>query len=341
MPPANGWRAINPPPRRNDRLYLPLLIGLHYLRSYSILIDGTLLTATLLLLSSMASAKTLEVGADKPFKMPSEAASVAIAGDTIEIDPGEYVDCAVWSARSLTIEGRGSGAVIADKACEGKALFVTRGDDIKIRNLTFTRARVPDQNGAGIRSEGQNLTIEHSRFIDNQNGILAGDSPQSRIFISNSEFLRNGVCAPVCAHGIYIGHIELLHVERSKFMETREGHQIKSRALRTELIGNEIADGPNGTASYLVDIPNGGSLIMENNVLEKGPASSNHSAAVVIGAEGVTQQTIELKFAGNQFANDATDPTVFVKNITATEAAIIGNSLKGKIIPLSGDGVVR
>ena len=63
--------------------------------------------------------------------------------------------------------------MLSDKSCGGKAIFITLGSDITIRNLTFARARVPDRNGAGIRAEGRNLTVEHSRFIDNENGILA------------------------------------------------------------------------------------------------------------------------------------------------------------------------
>jgi hypothetical protein len=293
-----------------------------------------------LLFSPDLSAKTLEVGPTHRLKTPSQAAAIASSGDLVQIDPGEYSDCAVWSANRLVIEGRGAGAVIVDKTCEGKALFITRGNDITIRNLTFARARVPSANGAGIRVEGKNLTVERSRFIDNENGILAGNSPESRILISRSEFVRNGKCAPDCAHGIYIGHIALLRVEGSKFLETREGHHIKSRALKTELIGNEISDTKDGTASYLVEIPNGGSLIMESNLLEKGPNSGNHGAVVMIGAEGVTQQTAQLAFTKNTVINDGSE-TAFVKNLSPTPAILHANSLTGKIIPLVGNGAVR
>jgi hypothetical protein len=298
-------------------------------------------TIVALQLCGTVSAKTLEVGAVRQYKQPSAAAAAVANGDIVEIDPGEYFDCAVWSANHITIEARGSGAIITDKTCEGKALFITRGDDIIIRNLTFTRARVPDENGAGVRVEGKNLTIEHSRFINNENGILAGDSPTSRIVVSNSEFIRNGKCGVACAHGIYVGKVALLHVDHSKFFETKEGHHIKSRALRTELIANDIEDGKEGTASYLVELPNGGSLVMLNNVLEKGPNNGNHSVAVMIGAEGVTQRTAELTIAGNKFTNDESHQTIFVKNLTATEAALSANTFEGKVVPLSGDGAVH
>jgi hypothetical protein len=59
-------------------------------------------------------------------------------------------------------------------------------------------------------------------------------------------------------------------VTNSRFFDQHIGHHIKSRALKTVLIGNTIEDGPRGTASYEVDIPSGGSLIMQDNTLEKG-----------------------------------------------------------------------
>jgi hypothetical protein len=290
---------------------------------------------------SSSSAKTLQVGPSQELKAPSAAAALAAAGDTIEIEPGEYFDCTAWNASRLIIVGKAPGVIITDKTCQGKALFITVGNDITIRNITFTRARVPSSNGAGIRAEGQNLTVERSRFIDNENGILAGDSPQSTIKISDSEFLGNGKCKQFCAHGIYVNHIALLHIEHSRFFETRIGHHIKSRAFRTELIGNEITDGEKGTSSYLVDVPNGGTLVMENNVLEKGPSSSSHGTAISIGAEGVTQRTPELTVKNNKFTNDQSGETVFVRNLTATEANLMGNAFKGQVVPLAGDGSVH
>jgi hypothetical protein len=290
---------------------------------------------------SAVEAKTLLVGSDQELKLPSAAAAVARADDKIIIDPGEYFDCAIWNANGLTIEGKGDGVIMTDRACAGKGLFVIEGNDITIRNITFTRARVPDGNGAGIRAEGVNLRIEHCRFVNNENGILSNPSPKSTIVIIDSEFSRNGKCEPSCAHGIYIAESALLHVERSKFTETKTAHDIKSRALRTELVGNEITDGEAGTSSYLVELPNGGSLVMTNNVLQKGRNSSNPATAVSIGAEGVTHRTAELTISGNKFANDQDRETVFVRNLTATEAVLTGNTFKGKVVPLVGDGSVR
>ncbi len=291
------------------------------------------------LVSASAHARTLEVGPGKEFAAPSAAAQAARDGDRVLIQPGEYFDCATWAAKGLVVEGAGDPAkvVITDKACGGKALFITTGTDITIRNLTLTRARVPDGNGAGIRGEGAVLNVDHVRFINNQNGILAGGD-SGTMTVRNSEFVKNGVCEAACSHGIYAGHLDSLTVENSTFSNTKQGHHIKSRARHTEVLGNTITDGPEGTASYLIEAPNGGTLIVRGNTMEKGPQAENHGAAIMIGAEGVTQPTPEITVENNNFRNDGNYNTVFVVNRSATEANLRNNKLTGAVKPLQGDG---
>jgi len=296
--------------------------------------------AALLLLALPAEARILEAGTGHTYPLPSAAIAAASAGDTVRIYPGQYFDCATVTASPLTIEGVGDPATIAltDKACGGKALLVADGAHLTVRNLTLTRARVPDGNGAGIRAEGGDLTVEGVRFVNNQDGILTNDSPTMVVNISRSQFIKNGTCLDYCAHGIYAGHIAALVVHDSVFRETKQGHDIKSRALRTEVVGCDIANGPAGTGSYLIEVPNGGAVIVRGNTLEKGPNAGNHTAAISIGAEGITQPTPEITVEDNRFANDGDYHTVLVNNMTATEAALKGNRLSGAAEPLRGDG---
>src|SRR6185437_4398634 len=171
--------------------------------------------------SHPSSGATLDVGPTRTYKTPSAAAAVAKNGDHIRIDPGQYFDCAVWHADNLVIEGTGAGVVITDKTCMGKGLFVVEGNNTTIRNLTLTRARVPDANGAGIRLDNGNLTVDGVKFIDNQNGILGG-VPGTTVTIRNSEFDKNGVCEQACAHAVYVNNVDLVHVENSRFYNTRQ-----------------------------------------------------------------------------------------------------------------------
>ena len=295
-------------------------------------------------IAATGQARTLEVGPGKQFKQPSDAIAAAQAGDVVRIAEGEYFDCATARAPRMVIEGVGDPAkvVLTDKACSGKGMLITVGDGITVRNLTLTRARVPDGNGAGIRNEAANLTVEGVRFVNNQNGILSTPAEAGTVTIKDSLFDRNGGCVNSggCAHGLYVNSSTLLHVENTTFTGTKQGHQIKSRAQRTEVIGCTISDGPEGTASYQIEVPIGGSLVVRNSTLEKGPHAENHSAAIVIGAEGVSQPTREITIENNTFRNDGGWNTLFVRNLTATEAMLRGNKITGSVKPLDGDGKV-
>jgi hypothetical protein len=299
-----------------------------------------LILAALLTLPSLAAARTLSVGTSLGYDKPSQAIAAAQNGDTIQIQPGQYYDCGVLQANNVTIEGVGpaAGVVLTDKTCQGKALLVIEGANDTVRNLTLTRARVPDGNGAGIRAEGGSLTVDGVRFINNEEGILGAATPQSTILVENSFFARNGICLDACSHAIYINRIALLRVIHSHFTDTRDGHDIKSRAARTEVLDNDIEDGPTGTSSYLIEAPNGGGLVVSGNRLEKGPHTGNRTAAIEIGAEGVDQATPEITVVDNNFTNDTGHRTALLYNVTATEAHLQGNHTTGPVDPLKGDG---
>lgn len=299
--------------------------------------------ATVALLATAAQARTLDVGPGQPYPAPSAAAAAVQPGDTIAIHPGRYVDCAVIAMNDVTVEGVGSAeqVVMANKACEGKALLVIRGENVTIRNLTLADVRIPDDNGAGIRGESRSILVDHVRFIGNQNGILSGTEGGS-MTIRDSLFERNGFCGGACSHGVYVGRLDLVRIENSRFFDTQQAHHIKSRAARTEIVGCDIQDGPRGTASYEIEAPNGGSLLVRGNTIAKGPKSENHTAAIMIGAEGVTQPTREIVVEDNVFRNDGNYPTIFVDNLTTTAAQLSGNRISGTgpVRPLKGDGRV-
>lgn len=304
-----------------------------------------LAVATLMVITATAPGwadlphRTLLVGPQRLYKKPSEAAAIVHDGDVVKIDPGTYVDCAIWRANGLVIEGEGN-VVIRDQICQEKGIFVTVGANITIRGIEFAHARSTDKNGAGIRGEGANLTVQNSRFTDNENGILTGANANSRVIIQSSVFTLNGKCDPTCAHGIYIGTVGLLQVTNSTFLQQYSAHHVKSRALRTEISGTTIKDGTSGTASFSVDIPDGGSLVLRGNTLEKGPKSENFTAAVSIGEESNRNPTGELTIERNVFVNDNPNPTTFIRNMTKTPARLVGNVLTGKATPLSGPGTV-
>ena len=299
------------------------------------------LLAVLLLLASPAAARTLQVGPGKPYPLPSAAARAAQPGDRVLIAPGRYRDCAIWRVADLSIEADGGEVVIFGPVCGDKALFVTAAPRITITGITFTGARASPGNGAGIRAEGGDLTIRRSHFLNNQNGILTAPAPEASLRIEDSSFIGNGARIGDCAHGLYAGRLALVSIVRTRFEATRACHHVKSRAARTEIIDSAILDAPPGEASYLIDIPNGGDLLLENSELRKGPRVGNQTAAVVIGAEGISHPTRSIEALGNRFSNLQRVSTIFVRNLSRTPAALVGNRFDGQVWALQGPGSVR
>jgi hypothetical protein len=296
-------------------------------------------TAMLCTLTALApaGARELAVGPNRVLQVPSQAATIAANGDVVRIDPGIYVDCAFWRASHLLIEAAGTGVRIAGKVCGEKAIFVTQGSDITIRGITFADATAGWHNAAGIRVEGANLTVEDSQFLNSENGILAGGGPDSVLRITDSTFIGNGSCIAACAHGVYAGApIFLLDIEHCVFLETKTAHHIKSRARNTVVRDSRIEDGPDGTSSYLIDISNGGNVLIQGNVLEKGARTSNSGAAISIGIEGLKNATEVLIVRDNIFHSEVEGRTTFVRNSSEAKVDLSGNTITGDV-QLEGD----
>jgi hypothetical protein len=276
-----------------------------------------------------ALARTWLVGPDQALKKPSEAARRAADGDVVQIEPqaGGYYDCAIWHRNKLTIEGTGDDVRITDTTCQGKALFVIAGNDVTIRNLTFARARVADGNGAGIRAEGGNLHIENSRFVDNEVAILASDHPGAMLEIKDSRFSGNGTCRATCLSALSVGAVAILRIENSIFMGNKGRDTIRSLAARTELIGNEIQEGAAATG-YLVELPDGGSLVLERNSLHWHSGDTRADAAVFAAAGCGAPPTEQLTVRNNVVRDGSGgNGAVLLLNWTGREAMTGGNKL--------------
>ena len=282
--------------------------------------------------ASPARARELDVGPTRALKLPSQATAIAMNGDVVRIDPGTYADCAIWNASRLVIEAAGPGVILAGKTCAEKGIFIVEGADTTIRGITFANATVVWHNGAGIRAAGDNLTVENSRFLGDENGILAGGSRRSVLRITGSVFIGNGACIDACAHGVYAGApIYLLNIEHCVFLDTKIAHHIKSRALNTIVRDSRIEDGPEGTSSYLIDIPDGGNATIEGNTMEKGALTSNPATAISIGVESAKNPTGKLIVRNNRFTSHLPRETAFVRNSTGVPVTLDANIVDGNV----------
>lgn len=267
-----------------------------------------------LLLSSGAGAATLTVGSGKTYPTPCAAIAAASAGDIIEIDAGTYAkDVCQWSTDSLTLRGVGGLAKLdADgEHAGGKAIWVIAGDDTVVENIEFTNAAVPDQNGAGIRQEGRNLTVRGCWFHHNENGILTSADSQSEILIEYSQFDHNGR-GDGYTHNLYIGHVGKLIFQYNYSHRASIGHLLKSRAAENYVLYNRLT-GEDGTQSYEIDIPNGGRSYIIGNLIQQGPSTDN-SSMISYEREGAhgDNPNHELFVVNNTFVNERPNGSTFI-----------------------------
>lgn len=304
-----------------------------------------LLACFVLLLPVVAAAqstpRTLQVGPTRALKTPSQAAVVARDGDTVTIDGAVYLgDVATWRQNNLTLRGLGTTRAVLranGNSAGGKAIWVISGANVRVENIEFAETKVPDRNGAGIRQEGGTLTVVNCLFRDNQNGILTAGVAAAELWITGSEFARNGY-GDGYSHGIYVGHTRKLTVQSSYFHDTPVGHLIKSRAQEVRILYNRIVDGTAGTSSYNIDLSNGGRVYIVGNEIRQSTRTQN-SAIISYAAEGLGHADNRLFVVSNTIVNDLGRGT-FVTNRGPNPAKLGNNILLGAGAVLNGTGVL-
>jgi MYXO-CTERM domain-containing protein len=262
--------------------------------------------------ASVVSAATLQVGPGQTYTTPCQAVAAAANGDVIEIAAGTYSgDVCNVNKSNLTLRGMGGLAKLdaAGKNSGGKAIWVISGNDTIVENIEFTGATVQDQNGAGIRQEGANLTIRGCYFHDNENGILAGDNANSTITIERTEFANNGF-GDGQTHNLYINHVAKLVFQYNYSHSAKVGHLLKSRALETWVLYNRLTQ-EGGDGSYEIDVPNAGRTIIIGNLIQQGPNTQNGSI-VSYGREGPSNPSNELFVVNNSFVNERPNGGTFL-----------------------------
>lgn len=278
--------------------------------------SSAVLLTTLILLSTSLCAAVITVGPMEPVTRIADAARLAQDGDTVLIRAGTYSgDVAIWTQKRLDIRGIDGRPVLkADgKSAEGKAIWVFRNGDYRVENIEFRGTRVADGNGAGIRFERGVLNVTNCIFDNNQTGILTANFEDAELHIRSSVFSnapRDGSALP---HLLYVGRIARLSIEGSRFHNGFRGHLIKSRARHSKLRYNFIYDGPDGEASYEIDLPNGGDALLVGNIIGQSAGSQN-SIIIAFGAEGSSWPNSRLQISHNTLINEGWHPAWFVRS---------------------------
>jgi len=286
--------------------------------------------------------RILTVGPERALKKPSDAAHMAPNGALVMIDAGTYVeDVAVWRQNDLTLSGVGGPVRLMARghSAGGKAIWVIRGDRVRVENIEFSGARVKDLNGAGIRFEGTDLTLSRCRFHDNQMGLLTVADPHSTIRIEGSEFYRNTVDYRRhgrLGHNIYIGRVKRFVLRDSHVHRAETGHLVKSRAAQNFILYNRITD-ESGYASYLVDLAEGGEALVMGNLMHKNARAENRSAVSFAAELGRNNPGQRLYVVHNTLVTDYPD-ALLVNNHSPATALVANNLIQGEAEVLQGPG---
>lgn len=300
-----------------------------------------------------------------PYATLSAAIVASSANDVIQLSAGSYVEDFPDIDHSLTINAVGGLASLTRATpltVSGRAILNVPGGagvDLSISGLEIYGAARPgpNPNGAGILFESGNgrLSVLNSWIHGNEDGILTGGtaagSPAGGMHVSivHSELSDNG--APVGSgyaangldHNLYAGMLTSLTVTDSYIHSvSSQGHEIKSRALSTTITNNRIFDLSPGLpgalgSSYDIDVPNGGDVLIEGNVIEKGAQAVNRYS-IHFGGEG-THAVNSLRVCGNSFVNNRNGVTM-VFNALDVAGANIPAVICDNTIHDSGGGAV-
>jgi hypothetical protein len=277
-----------------------------------------LLIACLLVLPSFAlQAATLEAGPGRKYSTPCAALKVAQDGDTILIDSGVYKGdvCAFWQ-NNLTVRGVGKTRPHIEangKIAEDRGIWVFHGRNFTVENMEFSGAHiVPRYNGSGLGAKGTNWTVRNCYFHDNQDGILESNIKQSHILIEYSEFARNGA-GDGQSHNLYIGTTASLIFRFNYSHDAVVGHLLKTRAAVNYILYNRLS-GENGSDSYEINVPNGGTTYVIGNLIEQGPKSQNPAMLDYL-SEGVQPANPgnDLYVINNTFVNNLPSGGSFIQ----------------------------
>ena len=208
------------------------------------LLRSPIVWACLLLLAINApqilQATTWNVGPSYTYKTPCAVANLVNANDTVLIEPATYVaDVCHWYDDNLYISGHNGMAVLDANftSAGGKAIWVIKGKNCTVEHVEFTKCTVPDQNGAGIRAEGEDLTLRYCYFHHNEMGILTSNDGISDFLFEYCEFANNGY-GDGYSHNIYVGKVNSLTMRYCYSHASLTGHCVKSRAKHNYLYYN-------------------------------------------------------------------------------------------------------
>ncbi len=291
---------------------------------------------------------TLTVGPGKEYSTIQAGVAASHNGDVIKVQAGTYTNNFAIISTSITLEAVGGmvNMVETKPPTNLKGMLTvgtsTSSPNVTINGFEISGVTIPAKdggNGAGIRYQSGNLTLNDDWFHNDQDGLLGTPfvAGTGSITIDDSEFGFNGTGTGQ-THNIYVGVINSLTITNSYIHDADVGMEIQSRAENNTIEDNRIFDN-NSTASYSISLPNGGDDIVSGNIIEKGLHSQNHTTMIAfMQASGSGVPTVSsaqghwakssLLVSDNTFVNDMASsvPAVWDDSATPVSVTVSDNS---------------
>lgn len=218
-----------------------------------------------------------------------QAAAARITDNShLKIGSGVYRSPLLIRHHNVVIEGIGH-VVFEAAAVAGKGFILAVGDNLTVKNIECRYIRVASKNGVCIRLEGRGLNLEHVYFHSSEGALLETAKQHGYINISNSRF--ENLAQDARSHSIYLNSASL-YLQNSSILANRHQHSLKSRGPLT-IIENSIIAELSAPGSRLIDLSNGGELIIKGSLLQQGPNAVNNQA-IGFGLEGLKYQTNQI-----------------------------------------------
>lgn len=278
----------------------------------------------------------------RAFSSAADAASNVRDGQTIRILKNAYGgwrEGLAIRANNVTIVGE-AGAALYGAIIDGVGLIAGYGNDLKVQNLEIFNVH-GDGSASAIRFLGKNLTMHNLRIHDCDMGLLsAGD---------NGLIVMEDVVISECggsggqAHNIYVSAND--HGTASQFIfrssqslqADGQGHLLKSRALATT-IENSVLAMQDANSSRCIDISDGGTVIVRNNVIQQGPKSDNND---IIGV-ALESSSDHLPAGWSREHSTSIENNVVISDVTGSPVGLLHTRspkpaiIKGNEIVIAG-----
>ena len=262
---------------------------------------------------------TLTVGRNQQYGTIAAAVAAAHNGDTVSVLAGTYVnDVATVRTNIALVASGGQVVLLGTGALASGGALLTVAATATVDGFVFANAHAADGTAAGLLHTAGALTVRNSLFTGGQTGLLSTAGSTATVSVQASEFANNTA-------NISVGAIQSLAIAGSYVHDAAGGDEVRSAAHATAVTSSRIGD--NGAAAgNALNLPNGGTVSVQNSVLEKGAAST--AAAIIRFGGGSAYANSSLSVSGNTVVTDKPG-ALLVQNGTTASAAVTSNQLYG------------